>query len=433
MQKYEILPPPQYIFNDYCPSSKFAGRKCPDSQVPPCLRRGSPRSGAMFRTCTKPHSSMRRFCCRSTGQRAAWPSGLHGPLQFFWSNNADRHSYFYYFRASNQNGMGNDKGWIIIANPKSCGKRGLRHWPRLSNLLNYYDVVFTCVFTSHRCHAVELAVKAIRSGYRKIAVFGGLGTFHEAVNAAFIQDSVPVSEITFAFIPVLRSGYKGPKCPACLKPLHLNFNTYDQAAQALRNEDTEIRHIASVEYTETKVRHETKMVLEAGICYEAKRGRKFNDLQDSGQGGIFSGMIANISAFLSCRANPYTITVDGNEIFKGRLQTGKIGLSPADGKPCLHLKIVRKTNILKRLLLARDTFTGKIYDTGNTKTFSGSTIEMLAPENRTARLSAAISIDGETSGFCPVTIKTCPEPINLISYSGGPASRCSDPTMPIAK
>ena len=84
-------------------------------------------------------------------------------------------------------------------------------------------------------------------------------------------------------------------------------------------------------------------------------------------------------------------------------------------------------------LLARDTFTGKIYDTGNTKTFSGSTIEMLAPENRTARLSAAISIDGETSGFCQVTIKTCPEPINLISYSGEPASRCSDPTMPIAK
>ncbi|MDR0667080.1 MAG: acylglycerol kinase family protein, partial [Prevotellaceae bacterium] len=73
-------------------------------------------------------------------------------------------------------------GWMVIVNPKAGSGKGLTDWPIISNQMNRSSVDFSCVFTEHKYHAVELTVKAIHDGYRKIVAIGGDGTINEIVN-----------------------------------------------------------------------------------------------------------------------------------------------------------------------------------------------------------------------------------------------------------
>ena len=76
---------------------------------------------------------------------------------------------------------------MVIVNPKAGSGRGLQDWPIISNQMYQSGLHFTCLFTEHKYHAVELTVKAINDGYRNIVAVGGDSTIHEVVNGIFIQ------------------------------------------------------------------------------------------------------------------------------------------------------------------------------------------------------------------------------------------------------
>ena len=93
------------------------------------------------------------------------------------------------------------ESWMVIVNPKAGSGRGLKDWPVISNLMYNSGLKFTCVFTEHKFHAIELTVSAINKGYRHIVAVGGDGTIHEVVNGIFIQKAVPTTDIYLAVIP----------------------------------------------------------------------------------------------------------------------------------------------------------------------------------------------------------------------------------------
>ena len=94
-----------------------------------------------------------------------------------------------------------NEAWLVIVNPKAGSGRGLKDWPIISNQMYNSSLRFTCVFTEHKYHAVELTVKAINDGFRNIVAVGGDGTIHEVVNGIFIQKKVPTTDISLAVIP----------------------------------------------------------------------------------------------------------------------------------------------------------------------------------------------------------------------------------------
>ena len=98
------------------------------------------------------------------------------------------------------------ESWMVIVNPKAGSGRGLKDWPVISNLMYNSGLKFTCVFTEHKFHAIELTVSAVNNGYRHIVAVGGDGTIHEVVNGIFIQKAVPTTDIFLAVIPVLGIG-----------------------------------------------------------------------------------------------------------------------------------------------------------------------------------------------------------------------------------
>lgn len=334
-----------------------------------------------------------------------------------------------------------DSGWIIIINPKACGGRGLRHWPRLANLLNYYNVKFTCSFTERRYHAVEMTVGAINRGHRKIAVFGGLGTFHEVVNGIFIQKSVNPDEITLGFIPILRLSGNNllPKqYSERIKRIHNGFNTYDQAAAAMAgnsedgNPETERYPVMAVNYIETKVKHITRLVLVGGIGFDAYANLLYNNLQDSGHGGKLRKFLYALLSFILYRSKKTYVSVDGQDIFKRGLFSGRIEILPSSEKKdstdacgcesCgnearISVSIIEQFPFWKRVILFRKIYTGKIYDTNSAIKSSGKRISIIHSGN-TEKEYHTICADGETVGCSPVIIEYTGKYINLLMGKG---------------
>ena len=71
-----------------------------------------------------------------------------------------------------------DNHWLIIVNPNAGVRKGVKDWPKISQLLNEQDIPHLCVLTEHRDHANHLAVEFIQKGYRNITVVGGDGTMN---------------------------------------------------------------------------------------------------------------------------------------------------------------------------------------------------------------------------------------------------------------
>ncbi len=104
-----------------------------------------------------------------------------------------------------QSKMSLQSSWFLLVNPAADSGRALRDYPLISRLLRQAGVECEPAFAEYKSHAVELTVKAINDGYRKIIIVGGDGTLHEVVNGLFIQQVVEPSEVLLALIAVKRS------------------------------------------------------------------------------------------------------------------------------------------------------------------------------------------------------------------------------------
>ena len=128
--------------------------------------------------------------------------------------------------------------WIVIVNPKAGSGRGLKDWPIISNQMYNSGLDFTCLFTEHKYHAVELTVKAINDGFRNIVAVGGDGTIHEVVNGIFIQKVVPTTDISLAVIPA-GTGNDWIRMYGISK-------TYSEAVRSLVEKRTILQDVANV-------------------------------------------------------------------------------------------------------------------------------------------------------------------------------------------
>lgn len=318
--------------------------------------------------------------------------------------------------------MTNRKGWIIIVNPKAYNRRGLRHWPKLSNLLHSEGVDFSCVFSEHRSHAVELVVKAVENGYRKIAVFGGLGTFHNAVNGACLQKHADTDELLMAYIPVIRlSRATQTDYIDSNRGLHDGFSTYSQAAKALAAEKFMETPVFNIRYTETMVKHDVCMIRRCGLGFDAACKKRKMKRQDKGQTGNILNIIDKGLIYTFFKTKGHRISVDGKEVFNSRLFSAKIeplalGLScscqtvagnPMPGNAVLRISIIPKFRITRTFRYMRRIRNGTLYSDSRTIRFTGNTIE-IGPSGKGRNRNIMIQTDKETLGYAPISI----------SYSG---------------
>ncbi|MDR1681228.1 MAG: diacylglycerol kinase family lipid kinase [Prevotellaceae bacterium] len=304
------------------------------------------------------------------------------------------------------------EAWMVIVNPKAGSGRGLTDWPVISNRMNRSGVDFSCVFTEHKYHAVELTVKAINDGYRKLVAIGGDGTINEIVNGLFIQQKVKPADVSLAVIPAGTGN-------DWLRMFGIP-ETYSQAVESIVNHRTILQDVGLITFCETRVEHRRYMANVAGMGFDAMVNRLFNHLKDEGRYSKNMYLSGTFRTLLSYRPKRFTVKVDGVPVFDGDVLSAAVGIGKYNGggmnqmpnavidDGLFDITIVRHMNPLRVLYHFRKLYNGKIYRISGVIARQGKQIHIdTTPES-------PIEIDGEAMGYSPFTFELIPRSIKVV-------------------
>jgi len=303
--------------------------------------------------------------------------------------------------------------WMVIVNPKAGTGRGLIDWPVISNQMYRSGLAFTCVFTEKKHHAVELTVKAINDGFRKIVAIGGDGTVNEIVNGIFIQKKTLPSEILLAVIAV-GTGNDWVRMLGIPK-------TYQEAIRAIVAEKTILQDVGLISFYETRVKHQRYMANVAGMGFDAKVNRVFNRLKEEGRKGKWLYILSVAKTLFAYRSKKFTVKIDETTVLHNvDVFSASVGIGKYNGGGMMQLPqaeiddglfdmtIIKKMNKMKVITQFKKLFNGKIYKLSNVLPHQGKHIEVVShPES-------PIEIDGEALGHCPFTFELIPQSINVV-------------------
>ena len=301
---------------------------------------------------------------------------------------------------------------MVIVNPKAGSGRGLKDWPVISNQMYDSGLNFTCVFTAHKYHAVELTVKAINDGFRNIVAVGGDGSIHEVVNGIFIQKAVPTTEVSLAVIPT-GTGNDWIRMYGISK-------TYSEAVRSLAEKRSILQDVARVTFYETRVKHVRYMANVAGLGYDAVVNLKYNNLKDEGKQGKMLYLRSTFNTFMKFRSKHFKISADGRPFYEGMVFSGAVGIGQYNGggmqqtpnalvnDGLMDLTIIRKMSKFRVLRNFKLLYSGNIYSNPKVIFTQAKEIEISTiPETR-------IEIDGEAVGFSPFTFELVPHSIRVV-------------------
>ncbi len=92
--------------------------------------------------------------------------------------------------------------WYVIVNPISGNGTPRKKWKRIISSFDSHHLLYTFTFSDYINHEKELVQHALKQGYRKFICVGGDGTLHQVVNGIMTQNTVNLSDIKVAIIPM---------------------------------------------------------------------------------------------------------------------------------------------------------------------------------------------------------------------------------------
>lgn len=290
--------------------------------------------------------------------------------------------------------------WFVIVNPVAGMGRGLQDFPLISKLLRNSEIQCEPVFTERTSHAVELTVKAVVDGYRKIMVIGGDGTLHEVVNGLFIQNSVKPDEVLLAVIPVGTGN-------DWIKMFGIPTR-YNDAVQAIKDGYSFLQDVGEVTYEEAQYRQKRYMANVAGSGFDACVVRHFNHEKAKGRKGSRLYLWSIIRSFFTYKSAGMKVCVDGKVVYNDLLFSIAVGIgkyngggiqqlpaaAPDDG--LLDMTIIRPIHWWHIIFRLHKLFNGQIYSIGHTMHVQGSRITI------TSSPDSILEVDGELLGYTPL-------------------------------
>ncbi len=306
----------------------------------------------------------------------------------------------------------NSTEWIAVVNPRAGGGKVANQWPILSNKLKERGILFDEVFTTHRYHAVELVIAALRKGFRKIISVGGDGTIHEIVNGLFHQREVPVEEVTLAVLP---AGSGNDWTRMYKIPLD-----YDRSIDTLLNGRIIFQDIVKVQCLQSGVENMRYMVNIAGIGLDANICHRTNIAKAKGASGPSAYVKASFKALMGRRYTYSKVYVDGRRFFSGRMFSIALGIGKYSGGGMLQvpdavaddgkiaLMVARMLPKLKFALMFKKLYSGEIYNIREVSHTQGSEIKVVTEK------PDRVEVDGEVVGTTPAVFTVIPRALKVI-------------------
>lgn len=302
--------------------------------------------------------------------------------------------------------------WFVIINPIAGKGRGLTSWPHISRLLRDNHVMHDYAFTEYKCHATELAVEAIGSGYRRIIIVGGDGTIHEVVNGLFVQTVVATSQVLLAVIAV-GTGNDWIRMFGIPRK-------YSEAIRAIVRCHSFLQDVGRVSYCESSYCQTRYMANVAGVGLEAMVIKNYAHMVRKGRNARWRYVWSLIKSFVRYRSTGMKVWVDDRLVVSDLVLSAAIGICKYNGGGMLQvpqaipddglfdITVIRRMTLLRIATCFRALFNGRIYDVKQTSLFRGRKIRIeSAPD-------VLLEIDGELTGGSPVEMEIIDKAINVV-------------------
>lgn len=303
--------------------------------------------------------------------------------------------------------------WYLLVNPVAGNGRALLDYPQVSRLLHDEGICCEPHFTEHKYHAVELTVKAVKDGYRKIIVLGGDGTLHEVVNGLYIQQEVEPKEITLGLLSVGSSGN-------WLKSYGFEGGRYIEMVRAIKAEETILQDVGEVSYVESSYRQSRYMVGVGGTGFDAFVIKKFAHRSIKRKLNRWSYFWCILKSFFRYKSSGVKIYLDDQLIYNDLLFSASVGVAKFNGggvqqlpkaiidDGLLDMTLIRPLHFWHILFRIGYFFDGNIYRIGHTEQWRGEKIRIEStPE-------MWVEVDGELFGGTPLEFTIHPRAITLV-------------------
>lgn len=303
--------------------------------------------------------------------------------------------------------------WMVIANPKAGKNKVLEEWHLIDKALKDAGVVFDSVFSKSKYHSIELAVKAVRDGYRNIIAVGGDGTIHEVVNGIFLQKEVPTDDIRLGVIPA-GSGNDWVKMygiPA----------DYVKCAEIIAAGRVVKQDIFRVDVVESKVKQSRFMINGSGVGLDAVICRECNAMKEKGQSGKWIYVKAAAKSFLKMSPKLFRVEVDGEIFFKGKALSVALANGVYSGGGMIqapdavmddgmvNVTVIGNMSRAKILVRFKELFSGRIYQIPDIYHTVGKSARIFIEGDE-----FPVEVDGEVIGGTPVELAVLPKALSIV-------------------
>lgn len=302
--------------------------------------------------------------------------------------------------------------WFVVVNPISGSGKGLDDFPLISKLLRDNNIKCEAVFTEHKCHATELTVSAVNSGYRHIIVVGGDGTLHEVVNGLFIQNVVEPHEVTVAVIAV-GTGNDWIRMFGIPK-------RYSEAIRAIKEGYTFLQDVAAVEYEEAKFNQVRYAANVAGLGFDAAVIKRIQSSQSKRKMGASAYLLALVRTFFRYKHTGAKIWIDDRLVYNNLIFSIAIGVGRYNGggmqqlpnaivdDGLLDVTLIRPLHWWNIIFRIGRLFNGNIYSIGHVIHVKGEKVRIeSSPE-------MLLEIDGELLGATPVELRNVHRAVRVV-------------------
>lgn len=305
--------------------------------------------------------------------------------------------------------------WFVIINPVAGAGHGLEDFPQIEKQLRNNHIVHDSVFTEHKSHAVELTVKAVNDGYRRIIVVGGDGTFNEVVNGLYIQKTCSPTDVLLA---VVAAGTGND----WIRMFGIPRN-YGSAIKAIAQGNSFLQDVGKIRFTEAQYQQDRYMANVAGLGFDALVISIYNHLKLKGKSGGWLYPFSIIKGYFSYKSKGVQIEADNRTVYRNLLFSLAIGICKYNGgglqqlpsavanDGLLDMTIIKPIHWWNIIFRLRKLVNGEIYDIGHVMHFQAKKIHI---ESAPAIL---LETDGELQGETPIDIEIIPNGIRVVVTS----------------
>jgi len=310
---------------------------------------------------------------------------------------------------------------FFIVNQYSRNGRSRRRTQELFYLLKQSGLTYSHAFTESLDHARVLSRKANQEGMDTIVAVGGDGTISNVLNGFFDERG---NRISRAKMGAIHTGTSPDFCKSYGIPRSL-----EGAVQAICRGTASLVRVGMIECRSSpdgKIAGAPARPLFFGCCANIGLGASLARAANSGirkyLGDTAGTFVSLLLVLLRYRPGSITLTVDGNKHALSRVFDIAVGrtrhiasglkvhhdLGPLD--PRLYVMSVRGLNLFNFSGALKTLYAGKAIPANDTRLslVHGSRIEI------TGDTPLEVEFDGDPAGYCPCTITTAPDPLELI-------------------